>query len=283
MWGAHLLAVAAIVAAGGLGTWQLDAWRAHRAAEARDLTSAAPVALTKVIGPDDPFPGDSVGQPVRISGTWLPGGTIYISDREHDGTKGYWAVTPIAVGGGSKPAIEVVRGWVRQVAQAPAPPQGPAAVTGWLQPAEGTRAVDDDPDDDVLPQLRLADAIQHVQQDLYGAYVVADEGLAATDTAPGSRLEPATLEQLPPAGAFTALRNLLYAVEWWLFGAFAAFIWWRYVRDVIDAGEAGDAGEAVEQTAEQDQGADEGSVTGSGAADQASAEAEQDHRVPSGP
>ena len=30
----------------------------------------------------------------------------------------------------------------------------------------------------------------------------------------------------------SGLRNLLYGIEWWLFGAFAAFIWWRWVRDV---------------------------------------------------
>ena len=40
-------------------------------------------------------------------------------------------------------------------------------------------------------------------------------------------------------GRFTALRNLLYAVEWWVFGAFAAFIWWRWVRDQQAAGPRG--------------------------------------------
>ena len=44
-------------------------------------------------------------------------------------------------------------------------------------------------------------------------------------------LEPASLDQLPQAGRFTAVRNLLYAFEWWVFGLFAAFIWWRWVRD----------------------------------------------------
>ena len=39
----------------------------------------------------------------------------------------------------------------------------------------------------------------------------------------------ADLEQLPDASRFTALRNLLYAMEWWFFGAFAAFVWWRWV------------------------------------------------------
>ena len=36
---------------------------------------------------------------------------------------------------------------------------------------------------------------------------------------------------MPEVGTFTALRNLLYAFEWWFFGAFAAFVWWRWVRD----------------------------------------------------
>ena len=54
-----------------LGTWQWDAWQARRDAEARDLTRAEPVPLADVIGPDDPFPGDRVGQPVILSGEWI--------------------------------------------------------------------------------------------------------------------------------------------------------------------------------------------------------------------
>ena len=43
-----------------------------------------------------------------------------------------------------------------------APPTGPVRVTGWLQPGEGSGGADPDPTDDVIPQLRVADAIQHV-------------------------------------------------------------------------------------------------------------------------
>ena len=43
--------------------------------------------------------------------------------------------------------------------------------------------------------------------------------------------DPATLDQLPPAGTFTGWRNIAYAIEWWLFAAFALFLWWRFVRD----------------------------------------------------
>lgn len=221
--GAHLVALVCVGAAGWLGAWQVEAWQERRTAEARDLTAATPLPLTEVMGPDDPFPGDRVGQPVTVSGTWLTEATTYVSGREHDGEPGFWALTPLAVSEVDDPALPVVRGWVASPESAPPPPQGPAEVTAWLQPSEGTGAADDDPTDDVLPQVRTADLVQRVDQDLYGAYAVA------TTPAPG--LEAASLEQLPPAGRFTALRNLLYGIEWWVFGAFAAFIWWRFVRE----------------------------------------------------
>lgn len=237
-WGAHLLALTLVAIATTLGLWQYDAWQAHRTAEARDLTGVAAVPLTEVLGPDDRFPGDQVGQPVTLTGEWVPSGTVYVSGREHDGSDGYWAVTPVTVAGGDA-AIPVVRGWTATVEDAPEPPTGSAEVEGWLQPGEGTGEADDDPGDDVLPQLRLADVIQHVDQDLYGGYVVATE--------PGAGLEAASLEQLPEVAATTGLKNLLYAVEWWIFGLFAAFIWWRWVRDVTEPATGAEAAAETQQ------------------------------------
>jgi cytochrome oxidase assembly protein ShyY1 len=239
-WGAHLLALVLTAAAVGLGVWQLDAWQARRAAEAVDLTRAEPLPLDDVIGPDDPFPGNRVGQPVVLDGTWVPEGTVYVSGREQDGHEGYWVVTPLGVTGPGDPAIPVVRGWVANLDDVPAPPTGRGEMVGWLQPTEGTGEMDDDPSDDVLPQLRTADVIQHVDQDLYGAYAVVADRVAPGDWPVGdaatnagtSGLVPADLEQLPDAGRFTALRNLLYAIEWWFFASFAVFVWWRWTQDV---------------------------------------------------
>jgi cytochrome oxidase assembly protein ShyY1 len=219
-----------VAAAVWLGSWQYDAWSSRRAAEAVDLTHADPRPLQDVIGPDDPFPGDEVGQPVLVAGTWVPSGTVYVENREHGGEDGVWVVTPVEVGPGSA-ALLVVRGWSASVGDAPPPPTGDAELVAWLQPTEGTGAVDDDPADDVLPQLRIADALQHVDQDLYGAYAVVNQEYADAVNDGSSGLEQASLDQLPEAGRFTALRNLLYAVEWWFFGAFAVLIWWRWMRD----------------------------------------------------
>lgn len=224
LWGAHLLALVLVGTAGLLGYWQYDSWQLRRTAEAADLSDLEPEPLNDVLGPDDPFPGDRVGQPVEVSGTWVPTGTVYVSGREHEGEAGYWVVTPLAVGDADAPALPIVRGWVADPDAAPEPPTGTADLVAWLQPTQGTNEVDEDRTDDILPQVRTADLIQRVDQDLYGAYGVATEPLDG--------LLPATLDQLPEPATFTALKNLLYAIEWWIFAAFAAFIWWRWVRDL---------------------------------------------------
>jgi cytochrome oxidase assembly protein ShyY1 len=225
LWGVHLLALVLLAGTVGLGLWQLGVWRDHRSSAQEDATHATPKPLTAVMGPDDPFPGLMTGHPVTLSGEWVPGGTVYVSGREHAGTDGYWVVTPLAVGGPGEPAMPVVRGWVKDLGSAPTPPTGRAALTGWLQPPDGATGLpDDDPNDDVLPQLRIADVIQHVDQDLYGGYVV--------DEQPAPGLERADLAQLPDAGATAGLRNFLYGLEWWVFGGFVVYIWWRHILDV---------------------------------------------------
>jgi cytochrome oxidase assembly protein ShyY1 len=238
LWGAHLVALVCVAAAVALGLWQYDAWQAHREAERVDLTNAEPEPLTAVLGADQPFPTEHVGRPVEVEGTWLPEGTVLVSGREESGEGGSWVVTPLTVGGPREPAIPVVRGWIpgTDPAAAPTPPTGSAALIGWLQPGEGTGAADQDPTDDVLPQVRIADLVQRVDVDLYGGYVVVDP--AATGETGGRNagttgLDPATLDQLPPAGTFTGWRNIAYAIEWWLFAAFALFLWWRFVRDAV--------------------------------------------------
>jgi cytochrome oxidase assembly protein ShyY1 len=237
----HLLALTLVGAAGWLGYWQYDAWREQRDAEARDLTRATPVGVAQAIGPDEPFPGDRVGQPVIVGGTWVPDATVLVSGREHEGRDGYWVVTPITIDlqGPEDSALPIVRGWTADVDDVPPAPEGRVELVAWLQPAEGSGVTDPDPSDDVLPEVRTADLVQRVDQDLYGAYAVVADEVAPGAWPVGPRalnpgtdgLEPATLEQLPEVGRTTGVRNLLYAAEWWLFGLFAGFIWWRHLQD----------------------------------------------------
>ena len=229
-WGAHLLMVLALAAAIALGIWQLHVWSAHRDAQARDLSGARAVPLDSVMGGDDVLTGRDLGRPVELSGRWLPDGTVYVSDRLLDGRRGYWVVTPLLVG---ESAMPVVRGWSTGPEASAA--QGEASVTGWLQASEGSGAVDDDPNDDVIPEMRIASMVEKVDADLYSAYVVARSGLGRA----GAGLQPVTPASVPSVSSTTSLRNLLYAFQWWIFGGFAIYVWQRWCRDVVEAAHTG--------------------------------------------
>lgn len=217
-WGAHLLMLVAVAAAVALGLWQLNVWEAARASEARDLSNAGSMPLDKVMSGDSPFPGKYLGQPVSFSGEWLGAGTLYVADRDLDGRRGYWVMTPVLVGDSAMP---VVRGWSREP-RAPVP-SGAVDIEGWLQASEGTSASDDDADDDVIPEMRVASIVEHVDADLYSGYVV--------DREPTDGLDSVTPESVPEVSGSTSLRNLLYAFQWWVFGIFAIYIWTRWCRD----------------------------------------------------
>jgi surfeit locus 1 family protein len=228
-WGGHLLMLVAVGLAIGLGLWQLHAWQDRREAARTDLTNATPVPLDKVMGGDDPFPGKALGQPVTFSGRWLQKGTVYVSDRVRAGRDGYWVVSPLLVDG-TRSAMPVVRGWSAKPSAAPA--EGTTDVAGWLQAGEGTGLVDKTPHDDVIPEMRIASLVQGVDADLYSGYVIARSFGNATQP-PAAGLASLNPTDAPAVSSTTALRNFLYAVEWWIFGLFALFIWFRWCRDVL--------------------------------------------------
>jgi surfeit locus 1 family protein len=215
----HVVALAVTVAGVLLGMWQYGVWQHGREQSTATLSTAAPRPLDKVMTSDAAFPRDAVGQPVRFTGRWLPASTLYVDAHMSPGRDGVWAVTPVAVCDEHRPcreapAVLVVRGWSPSRAQAPRPPSGTAEVSGWLQPGEGSSS-----------PLRIVDQLQRVDRDLYGGYVISKS------TTPGlTRVTPANL---PQPSAATSLRNLLYALEWWVFAGFAVYAWWRWCRDEV--------------------------------------------------
>ncbi len=247
----HALGLLAVAAALALGLWQYGAWQTARDVQVRDVTAEPVRPLDDVLGPDAVFTNDQQAQPVRVTGRWLPRATVWVEDRSQGGRVGRWLVTPVAVCAEDASArscreasaVPVVRGWTEATgsaggspeedtedgteSDAPTAPSGRVTVEGWLQPGEGSGQPDPDPTDDVLPELRIASLVQRVEQDLYGGYVIGRD-LPASAT---RGLEPVAPPQPIPPGPFTALRNLLYAVQWWVFGAFAVVVWQRWVRD----------------------------------------------------
>jgi len=244
----HAAGIFAVAATAWLGQWQLDAWQEHRRDRTAELADAPPRPLREVIGADDPFPADGAGRPVETMGRWRPDATVLVSDRLRDGTRGYWMVTPLATCGsvgaaGSGPeacdhasALPVVLGWTPRTADAPPPPRGRATVVGWLQPGEtGDGTTDPDPADDVLPAVRIGELAQRLDEDLYSGYLILDAPAEVRGT-----LAAVTPGSLPKPSSFTALRNLLYGVQWWVFGLFAVFLWWRWARDEVQRATAPD-------------------------------------------
>jgi surfeit locus 1 family protein len=243
-WGFHLLMLVAVAATILLGRWQYDVWQGHRTDSAAAVTREAPVPLDQVLGPDAAFPNSGLGRPVTVEGTWDPDGTVYISGRQDAGRSGYWAVTPVVTASGSE--IPVVRGWVADPGGAPAAPQGRAALVGLLQPPEDTGVPDDNVHDDILPELSITDLLDRTHRDLYGGYVIAtDRSIpgGAPAAAGTTGLAVASADHLPGADASSGLRNILYAFQWWVFGAFAIFMWWRWLQeDVLGRTRPGAAG-----------------------------------------
>jgi surfeit locus 1 family protein len=236
-WGIHLLMIVAVVTCVLLGRWQLGVWHHHRTDDAAQVTRQAAVPLDDVLGPDAAFPGSGVGRPVVVQGRWDPTHTVYVSDRERDGRTGVWAVTPVVTAGGS--GIPVVRGWATSPDAAPASPTGHASLVGLLQPSEDTGADDTSRADDVIPELSTTDLLPRAPYDLYGGYVVATDrlipgGIDGSEPITGTAgLEPIGPQHLPGADATSGLRNLLYAFQWWVFGAFAIFMWWRWLEEDV--------------------------------------------------
>ncbi len=88
--------------------------------------------------------------------------------------------------------------------------------------------------------LRIAALVQDFDQDLYAGYVVLTESRPADALA---AITPPT----PESSRWAGIRNLLYAVQWWLFAGFVAFMWWRVVTEP-PAGVPEDADDTAESS-----------------------------------
>ena len=64
--------------------------------------------------------------------------------------------------------------------------------------------------------------------------------MVARDASSGTDgLAAVSPDNIPTVSAVTSLRNLLYAGQWWIFGGFAVYVWWRWCRDTVEALERG--------------------------------------------
>lgn len=258
-----LLLVGAVVCV-RLGAWQID--RALNTAEQQAAIDqatredATPVLLADVVEPQTSFNQGMVGTRVELAGRWEPELTYWVPDRELDGVDGYLLLTAFredATGA----LMPVVRGWVADKDERYLQlPSGQTTVLGFLDGSDA--AEQGPPSGDEIEGVSAAQLVNAWGAPIYSGQLIL---IAASPAAggPGAEVTGAgSIQAMPPpalpiAGGLN-LRNLLYAVEWFVFGGFALFLWWRMVRDEarhqregtpLDAPSAGsghDGGGAVE-------------------------------------
>ena len=245
-----LLVVLALVAYGciQLGAWQLDRAALRGAQEARSIEAerlaAEPVPLAEALVVGQPFRTDQQLRKVRVTGEYRQ--QVLVPDRSVDGADATLVVTALWVteGGDTGAMIPVLRGWVAPsdvtdvtdvttaggAAEPASPataallevPSGPVTVTGYLTDSE--KAVVGDYPDGMVGAVSTGELANLWGGPTFTGFVVLAESAPASELAV---VPPPSYEQQRGMN----LQNLAYAAEWFIFGGFAIFLWWRFVRE----------------------------------------------------
>jgi cytochrome oxidase assembly protein ShyY1 len=198
-----------------MGLWQLGVYGAKHEKPAQGDDSAAPVRLLEAWGPDAPFGADLEKRPVLVRGAFT--GEQALIQR---GSGRYWTIAPLRVAG-TRSSLVIVRGWSGP--ESPPLPTGTLEFQARLQPGEPTAGIGRA---GIYPSLSIPTLANVFRDDLFSGYAIT-----STSRVNGG-LDP--VEPKPPDVSWTVgLRNLAYAMQWWLFGLFALFMWWRMVTDAV--------------------------------------------------
>ncbi len=215
----------------------LGLWQAQRSSQVGDgaiaaRASEAPVPLLEWIHPDGTV-ADIYGKPVTVTGTYLPAEQLLV--RSEDGT--VRVLTALQVSDGR--VVPVVRGTLSASATPPPPPSGPRTETGLFLPGEA---------DDARPvgagelaSVRTPLIAQHWPQQVTPGFVTLD---AAGASAQGLGAAAVTL----PHGD-KSLQNGSYAIQWWIFAAFALLMSWRLAHGFAERDRLAEERDALEGAA----------------------------------
>lgn len=221
MLGVLGLLVLACVVCVRLGAWQIDRAferaEAARAAEALELATSDAVELTELLGPGEHVLGTMLGVPVTVSGRFAPEWDVVVPDRVVNGESGYLVVSAFQTDDGAW--LPVVRGFVSDVANLTPPPDGEVTLLGAI--GAGEAYLPQDLPDGQVSSISPALFAGEWGLPIFNAYLVVAEAEAPMVTVPRPELD----------GGGVDLRNLGYAIEWFVFGAFALWVWFRLVRD----------------------------------------------------
>jgi cytochrome oxidase assembly protein ShyY1 len=219
-----------------LGRWQLGVAESTAQREAvEQARSQPPAELTTLLQPHEPFRGDLSSRPFIATGHYASDGQLLVPGRRLEGRPGLWVLTPFVLDRGGA-TLPVVRGFVPDAASATPPPEGTLTISGGLAPGES-------PSPDPVPSGQIGSVdlsllVNTWPGDLYNAFGFVE----SEDPATASGL---TVVPTPIGETGVQWRNAAYAVQWWVFAAFALWMWGRMVRDETRRARGATAGDAA--------------------------------------
>lgn len=233
-----LLVVGALVCV-RLGAWQIDraiaASQQQEAIEQAARENAPPVPIGDVVAPQSSFTQAMLGSRVEVTGSWEPELAYWVPDRELDGETGYLLLTAFHEDS-TGALLPVMRGWVPEKDPAYLDlPAGTVTVMGFIDGSEAAETAIGSSDE--IDAISAGALVNVWGGPIYSGYIIlvsADPAQGAPGSAPPGLAAVAAMPapELPTGGL--NLRNLLYAAEWFVFGGFALFLWWRMVRDEVE-------------------------------------------------
>lgn len=224
--GLHLFAVAVTAFCVLMGLWQLGIYDSRQVDERADRQVVPRVELAGLWGPDDAFEARLNQRPITATGQFASDADqFWVTDRDQDGVRGAWLVAPLLTD--PQDALLVVRGWAPEPEEAPALPEGTVSIEGVLQIGQG-RGTPWDPDLREIGSVRIPALSNELPYDLYSGFAIGTD----PDLAAGLALADAPDQEVSWT---VGLRNLAYALQWWVFGAFTVFMWWRMAREQVAA------------------------------------------------
>ncbi len=225
--GLHAFAAVALGFCIVMGLWQLGVYDSRKDHERADTQTVPRVAFDGLWGADEPFEGRLNHRPVTIEGTFAPADEqVWVGGKEQDGRTGVWLLSPVITGDA---AILVVRGWAPEVTTFPPVPDGDTTIEAVLEPGESGGAPFD-PKTREIGSVRIPALTNELPYDLYSGFAIS-----TSDSAAGLAIAETPSVDVPWT---TGLRNLAYALQWWVFGAFALFMWWRMATESVAAARA---------------------------------------------
>ena len=218
------LAIAGAFAA--LGQWQLE--RSIDNVSVSEIDTETAVALDEIAEPASGMTEVQAGRTVTVTGDLIVDDTVAFVDRPDGfGGTGTWLVGHVITDDGV--SIAVALGSTQGGSGIGLTDDPRRDWVGRYLPSEEPQASDFE--NGIRSSLSVAELVNLWAEPgpVYAGFIVLDD--------PYVGLDPIRADA-PVREATLNLLNVLYAIEWLLFGGFAIYLWYRLVRDAVEREQA---------------------------------------------